>query len=117
VPLDTASQHHLETLKASVKSRSIGLKRISEATGVHISQVSRILSGKVKRTSPNVEKICKFAKLADLRSAPIESEELLWRAVKDVWDGTSEHAEALMNFMAAIDRYQIAIQKDHKNIR
>lgn len=116
MPLDIDSQHHLETLKASVKSRRIGLKRISDATGVHISQVSRILSGKVKRASPNVEKICKFAKLADLHSPPIESEELLWKAVKNVWDGTSEHAEALMNFMAAIGRYQVAI-KDPKNIR
>jgi transcriptional regulator with XRE-family HTH domain len=110
VTLDTTSQHHLETLKASVKSRQIGLKHISDATGVHISQVSRILAGKVKRASPNVEKLCKFAELADLPQGTIGSEELLWKAVKEVWDGTNEHAAALMSFMAAIGRYQIAIQ-------
>lgn len=111
MPLDTASQHHLETLKASVKARRVGLKHISDATGVHISQVSRILSGKVKRASPNVEKICKFAELADLPQDSIASEELLWKAVKDVWDGTNEHAIALMSFLAAIGRFQVAIQE------
>jgi len=111
VPLDTASQRLLEALKASVKSRQIGLKHISSTTGVHISQVSRILSGKVKRASPNVEKICKFAELADLPQGSIESEELLWKAVKEVWDGTNEHAVALTNFLAAIGRFQVAIQE------
>lgn len=111
MPLDTASQHYLETLRLSVKSRQIGLKHISDATGVHISQVSRILSGKVKRASPNFEKICKFARLADLQQGSSGSEELLWKAVKDVWDGTNEHAVALMNFLDAIGRYQVAIQK------
>lgn len=111
VPLDTANQRHLEALKASVKSRQLGLKHISDATGVHISQVSRILSGKVKRASPNVEKICKFAELADLPQGTIGSEELLWKAIKEVWDGTDEHAVALTNFLAAIGRYQVAIQE------
>ncbi len=116
MPLNSVSQHHLEALKASVTSRQIGLKHISDATGVHISQVSRILSGKVKRVSPNVEKICKFAELADLPQSSIGSEELLWKAVKEIWDGTNEHAAALKSFLAAIGRYQIAIQESANKI-
>lgn len=116
MPLDTANQHHLDALRASVDARNIGLKHISEATGVHISQVSRILSGKIKRGSKNVEKICKFAEIADLQQNSTGSEELLFKAVKEVWDGTNEHAIALVNFLAAINRYQTDIQKHSNNI-
>lgn len=115
MPLDTANQHHLEALKASVEARHIGLKHISEATGVHISQVSRILSGKIKRGSKNVEKICKFAKISDLQQNSTVSEELLLKAIKEVWDGTNEHAIALVNFLAAINRYQVDIQRLSNN--
>ena len=116
MPLDTVNQHHLEALKSSVEARHIGLKQISEATGVHISQVSRILSGKIKRGSKNVEKICKFAKIVDLQQNSTGSEKLLFKAVKEVWDGSDEHAIALANFLAAINRYQMDIQRRSNNL-
>jgi transcriptional regulator with XRE-family HTH domain len=34
---------------------------LSEATGVHQSQISRILSGNTRRASKNVLKVCKYA--------------------------------------------------------
>lgn len=115
MPLNTVNQHHLEALKASVDARHIGLKHISEATGVHISQVSRILSGKIKIESKNVEKICKFAKITGLHPNSTDSEELLFKAVKEVWDGTNEHAISLANFLTAINRYQVDIQRRSNN--
>ncbi len=114
--LDTVCRQQLDALMVSVRSRYIGLKSIGDATGVHTSQVSRILAGKVKRVSPNVEKICKFAKVVQLQQGTRGSEELLWKAVKDVWDGTNEHAMALANLLRAIDCYQAATQKTSNNL-
>ncbi len=37
---------------------------------------------------------------------------MIFKAVKDIWDGTKEHATALVNLIHAIDRYQTAIQKN-----
>lgn len=100
----------LSTLRSAVKAKSIGLKQISDATGVHVSQVSRILAGHVKRASPNVEKICNFAKQGQLQQPSSSNEDLLRVAVNRLWDGTPEHALALSNLLDAVNSYQTSIR-------
>lgn len=100
----------LFALRSAVKARNIGLRQISDATGVHVSQVSRILAGHVKRASPNVEKICNFAKLGQLQQSSTSNEDLLRVAVNSLWDGTPEHALALSNLLGAINSYQTSIR-------
>lgn len=51
----------LDALATHVASRNITQQAIALATGVHQSQISRILSGEVRRASKNVIKICKYA--------------------------------------------------------
>lgn len=104
--IDPARRAQLEALRDAVKSRSVSLRVIGSATGVHISQVSRILAGKATRVSPNVEKICKFAATAGFAQSYSGGEELLWKAVADVWDGTAAHAQALAQLLRAIDSYR-----------
>lgn len=104
------SINEIARLKLAVESKEIGLKTISNATGVHISQVSRILSGQSKRLSGNVEKICKFARQLSLPPQSIESEEILMAAVKDLWDGTEKHAIALASLLKAINQYHTTTQ-------
>lgn len=94
--------NEITRLKLAVESKEIGLKAISDATGVHISQVSRILSGQIKRRSKNVEKICKFAKFGSQAPHTTKNEAILMAAVKDLWDGTDDHAMALTSLLKAI---------------
>ena len=53
----------LERLAQAVRSRAITQKDIADATGVHQSQVSRILAGQIRRVSANVLALCKYADL------------------------------------------------------
>lgn len=102
--------NEIARLKLAVDSKEISLKSISDATGVHISQVSRILSGQSKRLSKNVEKICKFARCISLPPQSAKSEEILMAAVKDLWDGTDSHARALASLLKAINQYHTFTQ-------
>jgi transcriptional regulator with XRE-family HTH domain len=98
----------IQFLNYAVKSKNITLKLISDSTGVHISQVSRIITGKSKRLSPNVDKICKFANKLSSPISPQESEKILYESILGIWDGTSEHALALKALLQEIGRYQKA---------
>lgn len=52
----------LTQLASDVVCRKISQKKIAADTGVHQSQISRILSGQVKRASRNVQTLCNYAK-------------------------------------------------------
>jgi len=51
----------LAKLSGFLKSNKIRQKEVADATGVHQSQISRIISGHVRRASPNVLKLCRYA--------------------------------------------------------
>lgn len=51
----------LHLLADRVLSGQLSQSQVAEATGVHQSQVSRILSGEARRASKNVLRLCKFA--------------------------------------------------------
>lgn len=76
---------------------------VAEASGLHQSQVCRILSGKFKRCSKNVLKLCKFAKIniSQARANPQENPKLM-EALSFAWDGTEDHAEAIARVLMAI---------------
>lgn len=104
--LDLHRRAQLQSLQDAVRSRVLDLKTISVATGVHISQVSRILAGKAKRVSPNVDRICKFANTSGFAQSDSAGEELIRKAIADVWDGTATHAQALAQLLRAIGSYR-----------
>lgn len=54
-------QHALSELSHLIRSGVISQTDVSRATGVHQSQVSRILAGHSRRRSPNLLKLCAYA--------------------------------------------------------
>lgn len=48
-------------LSGRVARREITQLDLSRATGVHQSQISRILSGQARRSSENLRKLCEYA--------------------------------------------------------
>jgi hypothetical protein len=84
---------------------------IASASGVHQSQISRILAGKARRESANVRKLCKYA--TSLRQGAgartlvgPESRVAIDQAVTRLWDGSLEHASALVELLEAVERVQ-----------
>ena len=101
----------LAWLANMVRHRNLSQLAISAASGVDQSQVSRILAGRAKRPSPNLVKLCKYAFSAragfpePTTPVPAASERLT-DAVLRVWDGTPDHAGALVDLLEAVKRVQ-----------
>lgn len=84
--------------KLNLLSEYISLRRttqleISRATGVHQSQISRILSGGVRRASKNVIRLCKYA----------DSLPSITRRTKDDQEAVASELMSLLGRSAAED--------------
>jgi predicted XRE-type DNA-binding protein len=95
----------LEGLRLAIKSGIVTQDEISAATGVHQSQISRVLSGHVKRASKNVHKLCKYVDNMHNMDLTIDGliDSRLYKAIKRVWDGSPEHAEAIAKVILSLD--------------
>lgn len=104
----------LEWLADAIRSRQISQELVANSIGVHQSQVSRILSGAAKRSSPNLRKICKYANsmrgVTDESSADVE--QMLNNAIQHVWDGSVDHANALKVLIEAVGDAQSAHKRN-----
>lgn len=102
-----------------VRSKEATQEQIASETGVHQSQVSRILSGQIRRMSPNALMICKYAKLS-VPSRSTQSHDyrnMLTDAVLRAWDGTPQHARALCLALEALREVQTSFQQREPNGR
>ncbi len=104
--IDSETNDALDFLRDAFRSRRVSLKDIGGRTGVHVSQVSRILSGDIRRVSVNVKKICKFANELSVGMRPKRDLNYLIETLKIVWDGTPEGAEALCGLLLAAHRFR-----------
>lgn len=110
----TLSEHQLSLLAMLadlVRRGQITQVQIQAVTGVHQSQISRILRGQVRRTSANVDALCKYAKTRHGGRAGSRSPAGLQRlhaVASRLWNGTPDHAQALADAMEAIGRVQEA---------
>lgn len=102
----------IDFLARRVRAGTLTQKEIEESTGVHQSQVSRILAGQAKRLSRNVQRLCKYAEQLDSITAPESSSsaDLLQARILDVWDGTRNHAEALEALLRELAHVQSAVR-------
>lgn len=112
-PLPAEHAGLLNWLAKEVASRRLSQLAIAEATGVHQSQVSRILAGKAKRSSANVRKLCGYASSLQpsVGSAVREKsnsgiKKTIEGDLARIWDGSAEHAVALLRLIEAIGQVQ-----------
>lgn len=95
-PESTNLNEQIQRLNFAIESGNLTQSIISIATGVHQSQVSRILSGGAKTISKNVIKLCKYSD--SLHNKNFNNriiDPLIGKAIAQVWDGSTEHAEAI----------------------
>ncbi|WP_078815978.1 helix-turn-helix domain-containing protein [Prosthecobacter debontii] len=91
-----------ELLRAKMAESGITQEKLGEATGVHQSQICRILQGRFRRPSKNVLEICKY--LGIEHSMHDRANPRLERAVCKLWDGTQRHEDSLLRLMDALSR-------------
>ena len=115
--IDANQRDLLAWLAQLVRTRMLTQQELAAASGVHQSQVSRILAGSVKRPSRNIDRLCNYAKSrrrpgrADRRGSAALPQ-VLAGVLSRVWDGSEEHAHALVDLLEAVDRVQVATRRD-----
>ena len=81
---------------------------VAADTGIHQSQVSRLLRGRFKRISPNVRMLISYAARPRPRAKAKDPSELARSAVVKAalrsWDSTPEGARALVRLLRSVDR-------------
>ena len=103
-PESTILNKQIQQLNFAIESGNLTQSIISIATGVHQSQISRILSGHAKTTSKNFIKLCKYSD--NLHNNNLNNriiDPLIGKAIAQVWDGSTEHAEAIAKVIFSLN--------------
>ena len=74
---------------------------IAARTGIHQSQVSRLLRGQFRRLSPNVRKLLDYQPGAKRPAAA--GKDAVIRAALRIWDETPEGAKALVRLLRSVE--------------
>src|SRR6266568_3227086 len=86
-------------LRAKVAGGGISQARLAADTGVHQSQLSRILRGDFKHVGKNVRKVCK---LLNVRPDHFQRPNpRLAKAITALWDGSGKNEQALIDLLKA----------------
>jgi len=75
---------------------------IAARTGIHQSQVSRLLRGQFSRVSPNVRKLLDYRPDARNKTQDLEARQAVIRAALRTWDATPEGARALVRLLRSV---------------
>jgi len=96
-------QSHIKKLATLVAEKKLSQPDIARETGVDQGQASRILAGQSKRLSRNTQKLCQYAETIGPDSASTTTARDLQQTILGIWNGTSQHAQALKRLLQAID--------------
>jgi len=90
-----------------VKKNKRTQQELSLATGVHQSQVSRILGGHARRPSPNLLKLCKYAEtLSTLNDAAEGSDEEIIGAIRSLLGHCAEEDQRLREVVFSLKAWR-----------
>ena len=90
-------------LKYKVNAYGINQQELAKMTGIHQSQISRILSGKVRRTSKNLIILSAYLENLHLKNAKSGGiPRVLEDAIRFSWNGTAQHADALARVITSL---------------
>lgn len=99
-------------------SRRVSTVKIAADTGVHQSQVSRLVRGQFKRLSPNLLKLLEYADAPRRRNAADAGREAakkaVVRAALRTWDSTPGGAQALVRLLRSVEKLKILRQRPGK---
>ena len=82
--------------------RRVSTVDIAARTGIHQSQVSRLLRGQFRRLSPNVRRLLAY-KPGPKKAPDLEAKQAVIRAALRTWDATPEGARALVRLLRSVE--------------
>jgi transcriptional regulator with XRE-family HTH domain len=104
---DRTGKTLLHAIRTSKKLAGKTQGEIAQATGIHQSQISRIMNGDFKRVgSRNLTRLCRYANV-QLSQHRVPSL-LLNNTVQRVWDGSPNHEKALVTLLKAAEMLALA---------
>jgi len=93
----------VDRLKNTVNSLGLSQQELAKLTGIHQSQISRMLAGDVRRVSRNLLKLRSCIDGLHRNNANIEAvPKILEDAIRFSWNGTTQHAEALARVIISL---------------
>ena len=94
-------------LAQCVNKKRITQQSISLATGVHQSQISRILAGRVRRSSPNVLTLCKYAETLGVSKGPgSDSDEGVMSVMRSLLGSSVEEDQRLRDVLSGLKAWR-----------
>lgn len=110
--IDSNTRVILDRIAQAVVAREISQIELSKATGVHQSQISRILSGNLQRASKNVLRLCNFYLLHSSRNrsiatSPIEPD--MHETLRQLITGHKGSDAALLQVLESLVLWQKAL--------
>ncbi|WP_374514457.1 hypothetical protein [Niveibacterium sp.] len=92
--------------------QGITQSEIAVAVGASQGQVSRILSGKHRRTSRLLEEVCLYVerRTGGVTADAVRANDELIEAVRATWDGSGTHARALSTVIRSLSVLNPATQ-------
>ena len=102
----------LNRLTQCIELRRLTQSEIARETGVHQSQVSRIIAGKALRASRNVLKLCKYAETL-LDETTVEGDAMLQfkDALRDLIGDSPSENQALDDLLISLRVWKHAIRQ------
>ena len=87
----------------SALARRAQTVELAARTGIHQSQVSRLLRGQFRRISPNVRKLLEVKPDAKAPAPDVHAKKAVIQAALKTWDETPEGAQALVRLLRSVD--------------
>lgn len=76
---------------------------IAARTGIHQSQVSRLLRGQFRRVSPNVRRLLDYRPGPGAGEPDLQAKQAVIQAALRTWDATPEGAQALVRLLRSVE--------------
>ena len=96
-------KHRWLALKTQIALRRLTQSEVATQAGVDQATVSRILARCPRRNGKAFYRLCNYALMPSSRKKrfdPRDNGEMM-EALRDVWDGTDDHAEAIAGLIRA----------------
>lgn len=97
-------------LASAIDGLGITQEELSIKLNISQSQISRVLTGKVTSRSKAYRLLCGFMRISwevdPLSSPQAQSDDTIAIAVRNVWNGTPEHAEAIAGVIRSLAAFE-----------